>query len=186
MVTISSAEDIRQLLQEWEDPVLGTWLAARVRGNARKFVVAEGSEGLHIPGLRRPVHADRPHYEQVLKEIVEAEGARDEDVLVIGDSLEFDLLVPLRLGMKVMLVGEAVLEYERAFVEGHEGCTVQPTPWGAFPCEGHSNEAGGASTQSCGHVHPEAETLGDACRVEAEPGEREPDVAQSGCILSRW
>jgi len=45
VVTNSSAEDIRQLLQEWEDPALGTWLAARVRGSARKFVVAEGSAG---------------------------------------------------------------------------------------------------------------------------------------------
>lgn len=121
------------------------------------------------------MHADRPHYEQVLTEIVEAEGARGEDVLVIGDSLEFDLLVPLKLGMKVMLVGEAVMEYERAFVEGHEGCSVQPTPWGVFPCEGHSHQAGSgsAATQSCGHDdHPEAETLGGARRVEAEAEER--------------
>lgn len=82
------------------------------------------------------MHADIPHYEQILKEIVEAKSARDEDVLVIGDSLEVDLLVPLRLGMKVVLVGEAVLDYEKAFVEGHEGCAVQPTPWDVFPSEG--------------------------------------------------
>ena len=53
VVTNSSAEDIIRLLQEWEDPVPGNWLAARVRGNARKFAVAEGSEGLYIPGFRR-------------------------------------------------------------------------------------------------------------------------------------
>ena len=64
------------------------------------------------------------------------------------------------------------------------GFTVQPTPWDVFPSDGQSNEAKEASAQSCGGIHPDAKTLGNACRVEAETGQREPDVAPSQCVLS--
>jgi FMN phosphatase YigB (HAD superfamily) len=83
-----------------------------------------------IPGLQRPVLAFRPHYEDILRNIMETEGVViPGQVIVVGDLLEFDLLVPLRLGMRAMLVGETALEYEKQFVSSHPGGSFQRLPW---------------------------------------------------------
>lgn len=151
VVTNSGTEEISRALLAWEDSEAGAWLAARVRGGAKKFVVEPGSETLRLPGLRRAVSAVRPHYEDILRDIMQAERAAPEDVTVMGDLLEFDLLVPLRLGMRVVLVGDTALEYERQYVASSPGGAVRATPWAAEQAapdeEAHMRR--GAPTASC-------------------------------------
>ncbi len=134
VVTNSGPEEISRALLSWKDREAGSWLASRVRGGAKKFVVEPGSETLRLPGLCRAVSAVRPHYEAILCDIMREEGAAPRDVTVVGDILEFDLLVPLRLGMRVVLVGETALDYERAFVASCPGGVVRATPWAHVPC----------------------------------------------------
>ena len=146
VVTNSNTEEISRSLLAWEDADTGAWLAARVRGGARKFAVEEGSDTLHIPGLRRGVSATRPHYDEILRAIMREEGAAAIDVTVVGDVLEFDLLLPLRLGMQVVLVGEDALGYEKRYVASSSRGIVRLTPWSdeEVPAVGH--QRGGSSS----------------------------------------
>jgi len=100
------------------------WLAARVRGQARKFDVDDAWTGapgeLAVPGLSRPVLLRRRAYHDILRELLEAAGAAWAELVVIGDIFELDLALPLALGARIGLVASAhTPPYERAFVEAH-------------------------------------------------------------------
>ena len=115
------------------------WLAARVRGQARKFDVDETwtavAESLALPGLDRPVLLRRRNYHAILQAIIHerkrvagggggcagAAGTELGDLVVVGDIFELDLAMPLALGARIGLVSsDHTPGYERAFVAGHE------------------------------------------------------------------
>ncbi|MCX5746057.1 MAG: hypothetical protein NT062_26565 [Proteobacteria bacterium] len=100
------------------------WLAARVRGGARKFDVDDDWTGadaeLELPDLARPVLLRRKRYHDILHTILAASEATFADLVVIGDIFELDLAMPLSLGARVGLVGsERTPPYERAYVTAH-------------------------------------------------------------------
>jgi hypothetical protein len=100
------------------------WLVERVHGRAKKYILDEGFEAvpaeIRLPGLDRPVLLRRRMYFEVLDRLRRQEGARWEDVTVIGDIFELDLCLPLALGARVgLVVGAFTPPYERAFLEGH-------------------------------------------------------------------
>jgi hypothetical protein len=49
---------------------------------------------------------DHPHYRKILHSIMETGRVEAERITVIGDIFEFDLLMPLQLGMHAVLLGE--------------------------------------------------------------------------------
>lgn len=98
-----------------------SWLAARVHGDAGKFVVDDGwarvPAELRIPDLARPVLVRRKSYHDVLERLC---GGRWDELVVVGDIFELDLSLPLVLGARIGLVtSHFTPPYERAFVEGH-------------------------------------------------------------------
>lgn len=100
------------------------WLAARVHGRARKYVVEQAfdrvPESMQLPGLSRPILLRRPHYAQVLEQLCLQHHAQIQDVTVVGDIFELDLALPLALGARVVLLANAHTPgYERAFVSDH-------------------------------------------------------------------
>lgn len=125
VVTNSGTEEVNAALTSLGEA--GAWVAKNVHGNAKKFVI-DDSHPLAIPGLVRRAAAGRPHYEKVLRDIMLREGCPPSSMVVVGDILEFDLLLPLRLGMQISLVGDHSLEYERAFVAANNGVN-KFTPW---------------------------------------------------------
>jgi hypothetical protein len=98
-----------------------SWLAARVHGDAGKFVVDDAWDRvpaeLRIPDLARPVLVRRRSYHDVLERLC---GGRWDELVVVGDIFELDLALPLTLGARVGLVtSHFTPPYERAFVAGH-------------------------------------------------------------------
>ncbi len=98
-----------------------------VRGDARKFVVAEpltpsaefsalpASE--EVPGLPRPVWLRRGPYFDVLSEVRAVSGAAFAEMLIVGDIYELDLAMPARLGARIHHVARpATPASERAAV----------------------------------------------------------------------
>ncbi|HVK75565.1 MAG TPA: hypothetical protein VM734_19680 [Kofleriaceae bacterium] len=81
------------------------WLAGRVRGNARKFVLDpgwdDGPADLHLPGLDRPVHRKRRIYAGILAALCGGDLGR---LTVVGDIFELDLATPHALGARVVLI----------------------------------------------------------------------------------
>lgn len=126
VVTNSGTDEIKQALASWEDAEVGSWLADRVKGGAMKFSVDADQTGstVQIPGLQREACCGRAHYRGILESIMEDEGVPPAGVAVIGDILEFDLLLPLHLGMTAVLVGEHTLECERDYVTAQENGIV--------------------------------------------------------------
>jgi hypothetical protein len=99
-------------------------LAARVRGQARKFDVDDAWSGidaeLALPGLSRPVLLRRRMYHDILKSVLEAAGGSFAELVVVGDIFELDLAMPLALGARVgLVVSSHTPAYERAFVSAH-------------------------------------------------------------------
>lgn len=104
-------------------------LAARVRGEARKFDVDDAWDDavaeLAVPGLARPVLLRRKHYYSILKQLLDEAGATFEELVVVGDIFELDLAMPLALGARVGLVASSrTPAYERAYVEAHPRARV--------------------------------------------------------------
>ena len=101
------------------------WLAGRVHGDAKKYVVRNDwdtdiPEGMGIPGLDRPVLLPRPHYYDVLRGILDIGRDRWEDLVVFGDIFELDLALPLHMGARVILhANEHTPPYELAFLDQH-------------------------------------------------------------------
>ena len=113
-----------------------------VRGDARKFVVAEPERSshlwrevwsevpaeTHIPGLSRPVFLKRGHYFDALTKIWDETRTRPEHTLVCGDIFELDLALPAALGARVHLVA-------RPQTPEHELRAARTTPGGSVSQE---------------------------------------------------
>ncbi len=123
VVTNSHTQPVQRKIRQLGGGEL-EWLAQRVTGRARKYVLddefAAVEEAMHLPGLARPVLLRRRHYYEVLDRLRRAEGVPWSGVLVVGDIFELDLALPLALGARVGLVlGPFTPAYERRFLEGH-------------------------------------------------------------------
>jgi FMN phosphatase YigB (HAD superfamily) len=109
-----------------------------VRGDARKFVIAEPTgtldeewgqrwsaipESIRTPGLARPVYLHRGHYFDAIRRILDDTGVAPEQALVCGDIWELDLSLPAAMGMRTHLVARpGTPEHERkAVVRGAFG-----------------------------------------------------------------
>jgi FMN phosphatase YigB (HAD superfamily) len=125
VVTNSDERHVRTKLEK----LLGE-RAARVEvvGGARKFVLAgtaEPSEAfdrapdeLRLPGFERPMLVKRGHYHDALRRVMRVHGVeRFDEVLVVGDILELDLVLPAALGAAVHLVRDA-RPHEKAWLGG--------------------------------------------------------------------
>ncbi|MBX7196333.1 MAG: HAD family hydrolase [Sandaracinaceae bacterium] len=113
-----------------------------VRGDARKFVIAEPSRASHtwrelwseipetsrIHGLARPIHLHRGHYFDALTRIWDETHTRPENTLVCGDIFELDLALPAQLGARVHLVA-------RPQTPEHERRAARTTPGGGVSQE---------------------------------------------------
>ncbi len=109
--------------------------ALDVRGDAKKFVVAEPAhvdavfaalpETEQVPGLSRPLFLRRGYYYETLRDIWKGSGTSAAATLVVGDIYELDLALPARLGCAIHLVTRATTPaYERSAVDAHsEGAT---------------------------------------------------------------
>lgn len=100
------------------------WLVERVHGRARKFVVddslVEVDEHLSIDGLERSVLLRRRHYHDVLAGLLARAGRTWAELLVVGDTFELDLALPLARGARVaLMLGEHTPAHEIAFLEAH-------------------------------------------------------------------
>lgn len=106
----------------------------QLRGDARKFVVAEPSvhaddprfasvpETLEVADWDRPVYARRGHYFDALASIWAETGSTPAETLVVGDVFELDLAMPALLGCRVHLAASPrTLDYERRGVEAVGG-----------------------------------------------------------------
>ena len=122
--TVPVQDKIRRLGAEEDGSNALQWLVERVHGRARKYVIDDDFEAvpetLGIPGLSRPVLLRRRMYHDVLRGLLDANGADWSDLLVVGDIFELDLALPLAMGAQVGLVTNPFTpDYEKAFVEGH-------------------------------------------------------------------
>jgi FMN phosphatase YigB (HAD superfamily) len=125
VVTNSDEGHVRAKLEK----LLGARAAGvEVVGGARKFVLAPTAEPsepferapdeLRIPGFDRPMLVKRGRYHDALLRVMRTHGVtRFEDVLVVGDILELDLVLPVALGAGVHLVREAK-PHEKAWLGG--------------------------------------------------------------------
>ena len=98
------------------------WLVPRVFGRAKKYVLDPGfdavPERMELPGLSRPVLLRRRLYFEVLRDLLEREGADWADLVVVGDIFELDLCLPHALGARVgLVVNRFTPSYEKAFLE---------------------------------------------------------------------
>lgn len=128
VVTNSDEGHVRTKLEK----LLGERAASvEVVGGARKFVLgatAELSERfeqapdeVRLPGFERPMLVKRGHYHDALLHVMRVHGVeRFDELLVVGDILELDLVLPAALGAAVHLVRDA-RPHERAWLDGLPG-----------------------------------------------------------------
>lgn len=125
IVTNSHTEPVQRKVREL---AAGTgaldWLAARVTGRARKYVIDASFETvpaeLNVPGLERPILLRRRHYFEALSSLLERHGLDWEQLRVVGDIFELDLSLPMALGASVALVANPhTPPYEIAWLEAH-------------------------------------------------------------------
>lgn len=100
------------------------WLVERVHGRAQKYAVddslTEVDEHLTIHGLERAVLLRRRCYHDVLAGLLARAGRTWAELLVVGDTFELDLALPLARGARVALMtGEHTPAHEIAFLEAH-------------------------------------------------------------------
>jgi hypothetical protein len=112
-----------------DDPHALLWLAERVHGRARKYVVDPGwdaiPEALELPGLSRPVLLRRRAYFEVIDQLRGWVGASWEDTVVIGDIFELDLALPLALGARVVLMrNEHTPPWELDYLAKHPRASI--------------------------------------------------------------
>jgi phosphoglycolate phosphatase-like HAD superfamily hydrolase len=120
---------IRSLGAQADGPSTLEWLAERVYGEARKYVLDDTFTAvpaeMALPGLDRPVLLRRRKYFEVLETLRKEAGAEWADVTVVGDIFELDLSLPLALGASVgLVVNDFTPPWERAFVEQHPRGTL--------------------------------------------------------------
>jgi hypothetical protein len=132
VVTNSYTDAVAGKIRELSGPTGDLdWLLDRIHGRAKKYLVdptfTEVDEALHVEGLHRPVLLRRRLYHQVLRALLDAQGAEWSDLLVVGDIFELDLVLPLHLGARVILAAnEFTPPYEQAYVEAHpRGATAR-------------------------------------------------------------
>jgi hypothetical protein len=139
VVTNSQTEHVKAKLRELAPEGLEH---LSVRGDARKFVVAEPERAavgwrelwaevpaeMRIPGLSRPIHLRRGHYFDILTRIWDETHTRPEATLVCGDIFELDLALPARLGARIHLVA-------RPQTPEHERRAARTTPGGSVSQE---------------------------------------------------
>jgi len=92
-----------------------------VIGSAKKNVIgsepASTPETFAIPGLERFVYPRRSNYYRVLAELCKQLKVSWQNMVVVGDSLELDLLLPFLLGASVILVANGhTPKYEIEFI----------------------------------------------------------------------
>jgi phosphoglycolate phosphatase-like HAD superfamily hydrolase/nucleoside 2-deoxyribosyltransferase len=75
-------------------------------GDARKFEAVRPPEGdaEYIPGLARPLLRDRPRYATLLRELMSSYDCAPHETMVVGDSVELDLLAADKIGCRTCLV----------------------------------------------------------------------------------
>jgi hypothetical protein len=139
VVTNSQTEHVLAKLRELAPEGLDR---IAVRGDARKFVIAEPERSSHgwrelwaeipettqIAGLSRPIHLRRGHYFDALTRIWDETHTRPESTLVCGDIFELDLALPARLGARIHLVA-------RPRTPEHERRAARTTPGGGVSQE---------------------------------------------------
>jgi len=78
-----------------------------VLGSAKKYLLSpewkEVPESVEKEGFGRPLFLRRQQYWNVLSGIMSEQGARPENVAVVGDIYELDLLLPEHKGMNIIL-----------------------------------------------------------------------------------
>jgi phosphoglycolate phosphatase-like HAD superfamily hydrolase len=131
VVTNSHTESVADKIRMLDAQHPGcAWLADRVVGNAQKFEVDDGWDGvpaeLVVPGLStRNVLLRRRRYHDRLETVLDAAGATFADLIVVGDIFELDLALPLAVGARVGLVTSPhTPAYETAFVDAQPRGTV--------------------------------------------------------------
>jgi FMN phosphatase YigB (HAD superfamily) len=139
VVTNSQTEHVKAKLRELAPEGLDH---LSVRGDARKFVVAEPERAgvgwrdvwaevpaeSRIAGLSRPIHLRRGHYFDTLVRIWDETHTRPETTLVCGDIFELDLALPAQLGARIHLVA-------RPQTPEHERRAARTTPGGSVSQE---------------------------------------------------
>ncbi len=144
VVTNSQTEHVEAKLRELAPQGLER---LSVRGDARKFVIAEPARSMagggnhawrelwaevpekaEISGLSRPMHLRRGHYFDALTKIWDETRTRPENTLVCGDIFELDLALPAQLGARVHLVA-------RPQTPEHERRAARTTPGGSVSQE---------------------------------------------------
>jgi hypothetical protein len=130
-VAVVTNSDERHVRAKLEKLLGGRASEVEVVGGARKFVLCATSvpseafeqapDEVRLPGFERPMLVKRGHYHDALLRVMRAHGVeRFDELLVVGDILELDLVLPAALGAAVHLVRDA-RPYERAWLSGLSG-----------------------------------------------------------------
>jgi len=135
VVTNSYTEPVRNKLAKLGENPDGSnclhWLASRVHGQAKKYVLSDCfesvPEAISLPGLTRPVFLRREKYYDVLKQLMDEVGCDWKDLVVVGDIFELDLALPYTMGARVgLLANEFTPKYERDFLrEADTGAVLE-------------------------------------------------------------
>ncbi len=140
VITNSKTEHVVEKIQQL-GPRGGEHLV--VRGDAKKFVIAEPEralegewadrwkaipESITVSGLARPVYLHRGHYFDAIKKVLEETGVAPEQAIVCGDIWELDLAMPAAMGLRTHLVA-------RPATPEHERRAVRSTPFGTVSSE---------------------------------------------------
>lgn len=97
-------------------------LAGRAYGSAKKFELDDDfdliPESINIPNLNRPIYLRRRRYYDILLSILKTTKSDWKDLVVVGDHLEIDLILPHVLGAKIgLVVNDFTPKYEIDFVQ---------------------------------------------------------------------
>lgn len=100
------------------------WINRGVYGLARKITITKLPEFIpetvNLQGLNRPMHVRREYYHNILEIIRSRHQLEWQDVLIVGDSVELDLILPVILGANGCLVaGINTPAYERNWARTH-------------------------------------------------------------------
>lgn len=101
-----------------------TWINRGVYGLAKKLTVTRLPEFIpetvELQELNRPIHLRREMYHNILEIIRSRHHLEWEEILVVGDSVELDLILPVILGANgCLVVGINTPAYERNWALAH-------------------------------------------------------------------